>query len=164
MKTINYNRNLAIKYARTWALSRNPLYYNFDPVGGDCTNFISQCLFAGSKKMNYSRKNGWYYNSGYDKSPSWTGVEFLYNFLTTNSGVGPRGKKVTQNKVEPGDIVQLSFDGKVFGHSLFVVSTQDTNDLSQIFIATHTYDVFGKSVGEYNFSKVRFIHIENVGV
>lgn len=81
MYTVNYNRSLAIAYAKKWALSRNPIYYNFDAVGGDCTSFISQCLFAGSKKMNYSRKNGWYYNSGYDKSPSWSGVEFLHRFL-----------------------------------------------------------------------------------
>ncbi len=81
MNTVNYNRSLAIAYAKKWALSRNPIYYNFDAVGGDCTSFISQCLFAGSKKMNYSRKNGWYYNSGYDKSPSWSSVEFLHRFL-----------------------------------------------------------------------------------
>lgn len=101
MNTINYNRKLAIGYAQKWALSRNPIYYNFDAVGGDCTSFVSQCLFAGSKKMNYSRKNGWYYNSGYDKSPSWSGVEFLYNFLTTNTGVGPHAKEVLQNQIEP---------------------------------------------------------------
>ena len=101
MNTIDYNRTLAINYATKWALSRNPKYYNFDSVGGDCTNFISQCIFAGSKKMNYSHKNGWYYNSGYDKSPSWSGVEYLYNFLTTNKGLGPRGREISQNLILP---------------------------------------------------------------
>lgn len=48
MNTKSYKRNLAVAYAKKWALSRNPKYYNFDPVGGDCTNFISQCLYAGS--------------------------------------------------------------------------------------------------------------------
>ena len=94
MNTINYNRDLAISYAQKWALSRNPKYYNFDAVGGDCTSFVSQCLFAGSNKMNYSKQNGWYYNNGNDKSPSWSGVEFLYNFLTTNKGYGPRATQV----------------------------------------------------------------------
>lgn len=55
--------------------------------GGDCTSFASQCIYAGSKVMNYNKNNGWYYNSGNDKSSSWSGVEFLYNFLTTNKGV-----------------------------------------------------------------------------
>ena len=51
MNTRNYDRASAINYAQKWALSRNPRYYNFDAVGGDCTSFVSQCLFAGSKKM-----------------------------------------------------------------------------------------------------------------
>ncbi len=101
MNIVDYNKNLAISYAQKWALARNPQYYNFDAVGGDCTSFVSQCLFAGCKKMNYSRQNGWYYNSGYDKSPSWSGVEFLYHFLTTNVGFGPRAKEVFQNQIEP---------------------------------------------------------------
>ena len=81
MNTRKYERELAVKYAKKWALSRNPKYYNFDPIGGDCTSFVSQCLFAGSQKMNFNFENGWYYNNGYDKSPSWSGVEFLYKFF-----------------------------------------------------------------------------------
>ena len=42
-----------IKYAKKWALSRNPKYYDFDSIGGDCTNFISQCIYAGAKIMNF---------------------------------------------------------------------------------------------------------------
>lgn len=164
MNTKMYNRDAAISYAKKWALSRNPRYYNFDPVGGDCTNFISQCLYAGSNKMNYNRENGWYYNNGYNKSPSWSGVNFLYKFLITNKGYGPRGKNVIQSKIEVGDIAQLSFNGVTFGHSLFIIKIDDVNDLDKISIATHTYDVLGKKIGEYNFSKIRFIHIENVGI
>ena len=83
MNTRLYDRNSALAYTKKWALARNSKYYNFDAVGGDCTSFVSQCLFDGSKKMNY---NEWYYNNGYDKSPSWSGVEFLYNFLIKNNG------------------------------------------------------------------------------
>ena len=93
MNTRNYDRASAINYAQKWALSRNPKYYNFDAVGGDCTSFISQCLFAGSKKMNYNHENGWYYNNGYDKSPSWSSVEFLYQFLIKNKSYGLVAKK-----------------------------------------------------------------------
>lgn len=158
MNTRNYDRTSAINYARKWALSRNPQYYNFDAVGGDCTSFISQCLYAGSKQMNYNLKNGWYYKNGYDKSPSWSGVEFLYKFLTTNKGYGPRGKVVSQNEIQIGDIAQLSFDGSNFGHSLLIIN------VGTLSVAAHTYDVLGKKISEYNFSKIRFIHIENVGI
>ena len=43
-----YNRASAVAYARRWALSRNPLFTNFAGRGGDCTNFISQCVYAGT--------------------------------------------------------------------------------------------------------------------
>lgn len=162
MNTRVYDRNSAINYAKKWALSRNPRYYNFDAVGGDCTSFISQCLYAGSKKMNYNLENGWFYNNGYDKSPSWSGVEFLYRFLIKNKSYGPRGKAVSQSEVKPGDIAQLSFDGNTFVHSLFIIDVSGPS-LNNIAVATHTYDVLGKKIGEYDFEKVRFVHIEDVG-
>lgn len=158
MNTKSYDRNSAIKYAKKWALSRNPRYYNFDSVGGDCTSFVSQCLFAGSQKMNYNFENGWFYKNGYDKSPSWSGVEFLFKFLVKNKSYGPRGKEVSKNEIQAGDIAQLSFSGTKFEHSLFIL------DPSTLSVAAHTYDVLGKKINEYNFSKVRFIHIVDVGI
>ena len=153
-----YNRVAVYEYAKKWAYGRNPKYYNFDPVGGDCTNFVSQCIYAGCKQMNYDRNNGWYYINGNNKSPSWTGVEFLYNFLTTNNNQGPKGEKTTIDKLEIGDVIQLSFNGYIFSHSLIVVKngTNTTNTL----IAAHTFDAFGKSVSEYGFEKYRCIHIK----
>jgi len=158
MNTKSYDRISAINYAKKWALSRNPRYYNFDPVGGDCTSFVSQCLFAGSQKMNYNSKNGWFYKNGYNKSPSWSGVEFLYEFLINNNGVGPRGKEVAKNEILAGDIAQLSFSGNRFEHSLFILEP------TILSVAAHTYDVLGKKISEYNFSKVRFIHVVDVGI
>lgn len=162
MKEIIYNREKVIEYAKKWAYDRNPQYYDFDNVGGDCTSFASQCIYAGTKIMNYSKQNGWYYISGNNKSPSWSGVEFLYNFLTQNKSVGPYGYQVEQNKIELGDIAQLSFDGNKFSHSLVIVKIQDKTDLNQIFISSHTFDSFNKRISEYNFEKIRFIHIDKV--
>lgn len=162
MREIPYNRQKVLKYAQKWAYDRNPQYYNFDSVGGDCTSFVSQCIYAGANVMNYSKQKGWYYIDGNNKAPSWSGVEFLYNFLTTNKLEGPYGKEVKQNQIEIGDIAQLSFDGKRFGHTLLITKIQDKLDLNEIFISSHTYDSFNKRITEYNFEKIRFIHIENV--
>ena len=109
-----YNRQNIYEYAEKWAYSRNPAYYNFDYVGGDCTNFVSQCIYAGCGQMNYNQNNGWYYVNGNNKSPSWTGVEFLYNFLISNNGVGPKGEAASIGRLEIGDVIQLSFDGLSF--------------------------------------------------
>ena len=162
MKFIEYDRESAIKYAKKWAYKRNEKYYNFDNVGGDCTNFISQCLYAGSRLMNYKKVLGWYYINGNNKSPSWTGVEYLYNFLINNKDVGPFGKEVTMGKIQLGDIAQLSFDGVKYEHSLIITTIKNLYDLSEIKIASHTFDSFDKPISEYVYKNIRFIHIQGV--
>lgn len=153
-----YNRTNTYEYAKRWAYSRNPKYYNYDSIGGDCTNFISQCIFAGYNRMNYNKNNGWYYINGNNKSPSWTGVEFLYNFLLNNKGEGPVGRETTINKLNIGDVIQLNLDGNRFSHSLIVV--QNGTSIYNTLVATHTFDTFGKKVADYNYHKYRCIHIE----
>ncbi len=162
MRKENYNRAKAKEYAKKWAYTRNPSYYNFDNIGGDCTSFISQCIYAGSGIMNYTKNTGWYYNSAYDRSPSWSGVEFLYNFLINNKSVGPRGNEVELNKIEIGDIIQLSFDGIKFSHTLMVVNIGDKLNLDNIYAASHTYDSYNRRVSSYVFKNIRFIHINSV--
>lgn len=102
-----YHRARAVAYAQKWAFSRNPAFLNFDGMGGDCTNFASQCLYAGSGIMNYTDTFGWYYRSSRDRSPSWTGVPYLYNFLISNKSVGPYAVQTDAQQVLPGDLVQL---------------------------------------------------------
>ncbi len=160
MKQVVYNKNKAIEYARKWAYSRNPKYYNFDLIGGDCTNFVSQCIFEGCPIMNVTKDIGWYYKNGNDKSPSWTGVQFLYNFLTKNYSVGPYGKQVEMKELQEGDIVQLSFNSQYFSHSLIVTKVERVGMLDGIRVASHTEDNFNKKLNEYNFQKIRFVHIE----
>lgn len=161
MQYEEYKRENVYEYAKEWAYKRNPKYYNFDNVGGDCTSFVSQCIYSGCKIMNYSKQNGWYYIDGNNKSPSWSGVEFLHNFLITNKGLGPYGIN-KQELIDIGDIVQLSFDGEKFTHSLVITKIYDKLDLNRIYIASHTFDSFNKKISEYNFKKIRFIHIEKV--
>ena len=155
MQIKQYNREKAVQYAKIWAGSRNPDYYNYEYLGGDCTNFISQCIFAGTGIMNYNKVNGWYYINGNNKSPSWTGVEFLYDFLTRNKSVGPFGREVTRNEIDIGDIVQLSFNGVKFGHTLIVVNKME----DKIFIATHTFDCYNRDLDTYSYVKARYIKI-----
>lgn len=162
MKFKEYNRQSAKEYAKKWAYSRNPKYYNFDNIGGDCTSFVSQCLYAGSKAMNYTKNTGWYYNSINDRSPSWSGVELLYKFLVNNKSVGPRGIKVESNQIQIGDIAQLSFDGVNFTHTLLIVNTKEILTLDNIYTASHTYDSYNRRISSYTFKDIRFIHIEKI--
>ncbi len=159
MREIPYNHTAAVAYARRWALSRNPVYYDFEKIGGDCTNFASQCIHAGAQIMNYTPVMGWYYHSSYDRSPSWTGVEYLHNFLTTNKSVGPFGHIISPDKALPGDIVQLGTLGGDFYHSPVITAISP-----EILIAAHTYDALDRPLSTYRYDTARFIHIDGVRV
>lgn len=163
MKVKEYNRKKAIEYATKWAYKRNPRYYNFDDIGGDCTSFVSQCIYAGAGIMNYKKHIGWYYNSASDRTASWSGVEFLYSFLIKNKGIGPKGTKVDIDSLEIGDIIQLKFLQDRFSHSLIIVDKKG-NNLEDVYIATHTEDAYYRKLSTYTFLDIRFLHIINIGI
>ncbi len=158
-----YDRAAAVEYARKWALSRNPKYYNYDPLGGDCTNFASQCVLAGGGVMNHTPTFGWYYNSANDHSPSWTGVEYLYNFLTRKAGgPGPVAHEVGIADVQPGDISQFAGTSARFSHTQVVVEAGKRGGLEDILVCTHTYDSLDRPLSTYEYLKLRFLHIEGI--
>jgi len=160
----DYQRFKAIAYSNQWALKRNPQYYDYSNLGGDCTNFISQCIYAGSGVMNYTPILGWYYIDGNRKAPAWTGVSYLYNFLTRNEkSVGPYGEEVDMKEVKPGDIIQLAFSKQGnFEHSLFIVECGNPPDINNIFINTHSYDRLRYPLIKYYWDRIRFIKILGV--
>ena len=151
---MRYDRKNAVKYAIKWALGRNPAYFNYDTLGGDCTNFVSQCLYAGIPQMNY-RGYGWYYINANHKSPSWTGVKYLYEFLINNQYEGPRGEVVSKENIEIGDVIQLSFANGIFGHTLIVSAIDSTS----IKVCAHTVDSKNRLLDTYSFEEARYIHI-----
>lgn len=158
MITVDYNRQKAVSYAKKWALSRNPDYYNFENIGGDCTNFISQCLYAGSAVMNYTPTFGWFYTDAENRTASWTGVEFLYNFLVSNKSVGPFAVETDKYSLTYGDVIQLGRADGSFYHSLIVLS----NNYGNIQVAAHTYDTVDTPLSEYVYNNIRFLHIQGV--
>lgn len=169
MRNIEYNREMALSYAKRWAFGRNPAYYNFDLIGGDCTNFVSQCIYAGAGVMNYTPVFGWYYILPSDRTASWTGVEFLYKFLLENDSVGPYTNsdfiyitsyddKIINSYIERGDIVQLGI-GERFYHSLFITKTEP-----EILVASHSYDAYNRPLSSYVYERARFIHIDGVRI
>ncbi len=159
MRETIYNRTATVAYAREWALKRNPAFYDFQNIGGDCTNFASQCIYAGAKIMNYTPVFGWYYRSVSDRSASWAGAEYLYNFLTTNTSVGPYAREVTQEAIQTGDIIQLGRANGDFYHTLVVTSTSP-----DILIVAHTYDALDRPLNTYDYYTARFLHIDGVRI
>ena len=159
LSEIGYNRQDAVRYAMYWANRRNPRFYDFSDIGGDCTNFVSQCLYAGCGVMNFSPENGWYYIDADNRSPSWTGVSFLRDFLLTNNGEAVYGENVDLSQVIPGDIVQLINDEGRFYHSLFITAVFFPITPQRVFIAAHTDDSRNRPLSSYNYADLFPIHI-----
>ena len=153
-----YNRSEAVRYASIWATSRNPEYYDFEDIGGDCTNFASQCVYSGAGVMNYTPTFGWYYVNLDNRSPSWSGVEFFYDFLVKNKGAGPFASEVSRQEIEPGDVVQLGTDCGDWYHTPVVTAVKN----GLILVAAHTLDAYNRPLNTYSYGKIRYLHIKGV--
>lgn len=153
-----YNRARALEYAREWALSRNPLFIDYEGIGGDCTSFASQVLYAGSCRMNFTPITGWYYITDAQRSAAWTGVEFFYRFITTNVGIGPYGREVFPDEAIEGDIIQLSNDTGDYYHTLVITGVEN----NEFLVSAHSIDTLDRTLSSYEYSGLRYIHIDGV--
>ena len=160
---LRYDRPAAVAYAHRWAYGRNPRYDDYERVGGDCTSFASQCLYAGAGIMNFTRDLGWYYLDGNHKAPAWTGVPYFYRFLTRSApSRGPVGVPAPPELLLPGDFVQLRFDAPEFGHTPVVVEVGSPPALDRILVAAHSQDADLRPLSTYSFREIRGIHILGV--
>ena len=157
---ISYDRDAAIAYAHQWAFGRNPAFYDYEEIGGDCTNFASQCLYAGVGVMDFTPTYGWYYIDANQKAPAWTGVPYFYRFITRpDPTVGPFGVETDLGQLKPGDFVQLRFQNEVFGHTPIIVAMGSPPTLENTLIAAHSYNADYRPLSTYFFQEIRFLHI-----
>lgn len=163
LERITYNRRAAVDYAHLWAFRRNPIFYDYEEIGGDCTNFASQCLYAGSGIMDFTPDFGWYYLNANDKAPAWTGVEYFYRYLLRQTLTpGPTAILVRLAQLLPGDFVQFSAYGDTFTHTVVVVQTSGHPTFHNTLVASHSSNTDYRSLSSYSFRKIRFLHINGV--
>jgi len=158
-----YNRAAAKTYADTWWNDRNPAWGNFDPPngGGDCTNYVSQVIYAGAPQMDDTGSYQWYYYSYQSRSPSWTDVGQLYTYLVNNTWTGPDGGNSHMCNMDRGDVIQLK-SGSSWFHSLVVVASYYPNrcwDPSYIWYNCHYYDRYHYPLSYVSGYTKRYIHI-----
>ena len=85
--------------------------------------------------------------------------------MTTNKGQGPYGYESDISELLPGDVVQLAYeDESTFEHTLLVVGIGRNKNPSNIFLAAHSRDAYGRRLSSYNYINARFIHIDGVRV
>lgn len=163
----SYSVANAKSYAEKWWNSRNQA---FDSFTADCTNFVSQILWAGGKEMKLSKPiqefntntSYWYMvdqqGLGRARSSSWGLVpEFFSHWSVTQPTVTSSTKKDIISKAKEGDIIQLKDkDATRWGHSLFVYSKAN----STIYLSAHSDNSLKKdfnSIGS-NWTNFRVIN------
>jgi len=122
-----YLREEAVAYAERWWNEPNPAYENFEV---NCTNYVSQCLFAGGAPMNYTgrRSSGWWYKgySGKEEvwSFSWAVAAGLQQYLAVPRALGLRAEAVYDpRQLKLGDVICYDWDGSGrVGHNTIVTA------------------------------------------
>lgn len=142
-----YDADAAVAYAHLWTEEgqtlSNPNYHRYDE---DCTNFVSQVLYAGGIPQitgNRTSTSSWYYDWGILARPSytWSGAHNLYEHLRDYRSNIVRITSTADLKV--GDIISFDTepnDGTFhIGHTA-VVTRKDGNSWSDIYLTYHSTD------------------------
>ncbi|PZE19737.1 amidase domain-containing protein [Paenibacillus xerothermodurans] len=161
-----YNRNKAVEYADSWWAKGNPAYLEFEV---DCTNYVSQCLFAGGAAMNYTgkRDSGWWYKGRYHGqelwSFSWSVAHSLQTYLM-HSRNGLRAEAVSRpDQLQLGDVISYDWDGDGRYQHSAVVTAKDSNGMPLVNAHTshsrHRYWSYVDSPAWTERTQYQFLHI-----
>jgi hypothetical protein len=164
---IPYRRELAVAYAERWWNEPNPAYENFDV---NCTNYVSQCLFAGRAPMNYTgrRESGWWYKGRVNGrewwSFSWAVADSLRRYLAMPRSFGLRAVEVdSPEKLRLGDVICYDWDGTGrIGHNTIVTAfTADGEPLvnANTVSSRHRFWDYRDSYAWTEKTRYRFFHI-----
>ena len=93
-----------------------------------------------------------------ERAPAWTGVDYFFNFITTNTDVGPFGREAMPDELEVGDVIQLGREGEGFYHTLIIIGFDGDDPL----IAAQTDNALGRALSTYQYDFARYIKILGV--
>ncbi|MEG0014344.1 MAG: amidase domain-containing protein [Cellulosilyticaceae bacterium] len=162
-----YNPALAIAYANQYAFTYNPIYPDYADVepGGDCANFISQCIHAGGMPMigynaNDALRN-WFCRSDYlwaiEKiSKSWRGAYYFYIYWSIHAKASrefsndaltlPVLHQELLAYAAPGDAISLIHESGTIYHTLLIMDVTSED----IICAAHTNNTVSTPLTHYN--------------
>ncbi|MCI9020351.1 MAG: hypothetical protein HFH32_06385 [Eubacterium sp.] len=160
-----YSANAAVTYATNYAMNYNSAYPDWNSYGGDCANFVSQCLYAGGKSMKgtpgtSAEADNWsnWFSRGNtcnvrNVSSTWRGANAFRNFWQSNSN-GYRTFSSTGssafNYAKVGDAISLLNSNGSAYHTLIIIKKHSaSNDFT---VAAHTSNTKTKKLSEYSLS------------
>lgn len=144
----------AVSYANTWYNSRNCAFADYSPPngGGDCANFVSQCMYSGgiatdgtwnlgTSQGDYCPAGSGIWRSGYTGSQSspwaWANNGALRDWII-NSLNGQDASSNIPWMLFPGDTINYGWSCGERDHITLVVQSQSSNQ--PCLVASHTAD------------------------
>lgn len=167
---VKIDREASKAYALKYALERNPEWFAYDSLGGNCQNFGSQVINAGGVPMDIFGGAIWkHYSTGVNlnnvaqgRTPSWTGVGYFYNYAKNNSGYGLVAE-VDANiyTAEAGDILQVGNPEGEYTHTIVALGPilDEDGNIIDINTASNTMDRKNYPLSAYNCPYVRLIKV-----
>ncbi|HZT85456.1 MAG TPA: amidase domain-containing protein, partial [Gaiellaceae bacterium] len=138
-----YDGAAAAGYADTYWQSFNPAWPSFANSGGDCTNFVSQALYAGGIGMRpsptYSGGAAWYMvkkRNRWSYAASWVNAQDQSIFLLQHlpgvvqvaSYYGLAPGATAADHAQQGDVVLHDWNNDgVYDHEAIITSSDGTN-------------------------------------
>ena len=143
-----YNRTSAISYADKYCINYNSKYNSYKGRGGDCANFVSQCLYAGG----FPQDSEWYKHS-----VAWINVmkqiahfKSYGTFLNANNG-----------NLLKGNPIYFDWNGDgVYDHAT-ICAGRNSNGVA--ILDSHTRDLYHATWTNWSFKKAGTIQLRNSG-
>jgi hypothetical protein len=157
---IEYNRRAAADYAMRWALLRNPKYPDFSSNpkavpggGGDCANFISQCLHAGGWAMidGWGRRSYAWWATSTEASRPWASAGRIAENLTWRGII----KRCSRSELDEGDLVSYNINGHDYNHWMMITGFRSGPDGPELLYSSHSTDRlnYPLAIPEYELAK-----------
>lgn len=162
-----YRRDLAVAYADLYWNKPNPNYEEFD---SNCTNYVSQCIFAGDVPMLYTnrRDSGWWYKGRQQGkewwSYSWAVSRSLAAFLLKSRKQGLNAIEVdSADQLELGDVIVYDWNGDTRYQHTTIVTAFDAKGQPLVNANTtasrHRYWDYQDSYAWTPNTRYRFFHL-----
>lgn len=145
-----YDRAAAVAYANRWVPQRNTAWADYTNYGGNCQNFVSQCLLEGGIPMDTTGTAVWkWYGETPNNLPqqtgrsaSWSAVDDFLNYAEENTGYGLVAVvDAPYASGEVGDVITMGFDEE-WRHTVIItgIVTDDEGNVVDYLIHSNTAD------------------------
>ena len=147
-RSYNYNVANAIAYADRYCINYNSSYNSYKGRGGDCANFVSQCLYNGG----FPQDSVWYKHS-----VAWINVmkqiahfKQYGSFMSANNG-----------NLLAGNPIYFDWNGdSTYDHATICVGR---NNSGTAILDSHTKDLYHATWTNWSFSKAATIQLRKSG-